>query len=309
MENYETSQGQTAISLLIENFPDAAEVVLNQCVRHSEHRNLSDPEYTVTYDFKHLDSDPDVRSPRGRFSAVKAMIKHKRERLLLHPLTLKFNERKWITLGRAVFILDFLAYLLLMIFFTIFIVGQRRSQTFRPGFNQTGPPKPKRRSMNDMDDKPKPSDIYKRDSMFTEVVAPLILIFCLIHILKEFTQIYVQRWKYFTDFTNYLDWTLYITSALFMVPFLTSRETLDEWFASMRDPRALWITGILAIFVCYTNMLLFLRRYRLFGTYIAMYVEVTKTVFQVMAVFVSLLLGFALVFHILFKEQVSLRVF
>lgn len=309
MENYETSQGQTAISLLIENFPNAAEVVLNQCVHHSEHRSLSDPEYTVTYDFKHLDSDPDVRSPRGRFSAVKAMIKHQRERLLLHPLTLKFNERKWVTLGRAVFILDFLAYLLLMIFFTIFIVSQRQGQTFRPGFNQTKPAKPKPRSMNDMDDKPKPSDIYKRDSIFTEIVAPLILIFCLIHILKEFTQIYVQRWKYFTDFTNYLDWTLYITSALFMVPFLTTRAALDEWFASMRDPRALWITGILGIFVCYTNMLLFLRRYRLFGTYISMYVEVTKTVFQVMAVFVSLLLGFAVVFHILFKEQVSLRVF
>lgn len=71
----------------------------------------------------------------------------------------------------------------------------------------------------------------------------------------------------------------------------------------------IWITGILAIFVCYTNMMLFLRRYRLFGTYVAMYVEVTKIVFQVMAVFVFLLLGFALVFHILFTEQVSLRIF
>ena len=71
----------------------------------------------------------------------------------------------------------------------------------------------------------------------------------------------------------------------------------------------IWITGILAIFVCYTTMMLFPRRYRLFVTYVAMYVEVTKIVFQVMAVFVFLLLGFALVFHILFTEQVSLRIF
>lgn len=36
-----------------------------------------------------------------------------------------------------------------------------------------------------------------------------------------------------------------------------------------------------------------------------MYLEVTKTVFQVMAVFVYLIVAFALVFFILFKEQVS----
>ena len=91
LEDYETSNGQTAISLLIENFPEAAEVVLDHSVHYSEHLNPSNPEYTVTYNFKHLDHDPDVKSSNGRFSAVKTMIKHKRDRLLLHPLTLKFN--------------------------------------------------------------------------------------------------------------------------------------------------------------------------------------------------------------------------
>ena len=52
-------------------------------------------------------------------------------------------------------------------------------------------------------------------------------------------------------------------------------------------------------------MMLFLRRYRLVGTYISMYIEVTKTVFQVMVVFIFLVLGFALAFYVLFKEQVS----
>ncbi|KAL9969326.1 hypothetical protein ACROYT_G021526 [Oculina patagonica] len=50
-------------------------------------------------------------------------------------------------------------------------------------------------------------------------------------------------------------------------------------------------------------MMLFLRRYRLFGTYISMYIEVAKTVIQVMVVFIFLVMGFALVFYILFKEQ------
>lgn len=305
LENYETSSGQTAISLLIENFPEAAEVVLNQCVHPSEHLNTSDPDYTITYDFKNLDRGPDVKTSSKRFSAVQTMMKHKRQRLLLHPLTLKFNERKWYTLGRYAFLVDFVTYLILMILFTIFIVDQRRGQNFRPAEDDRGttPRKVNRSAQGSL--KPKPSDIYRRDSAFTETVPALVMIFSVLHMCKELFQIYVQRWSYFKDFSNYLDWTLYITTALFMVPYVTSPDTLDIWFEGMKDPRVLWIVGVVAIFVCYTNMMLFLRRYRLFGTYISMYVEVTKTVFQVLAVFVFLVLGFALVFHVLFREQVG----
>ena len=311
LENYQTSNGQSAVSLLIEYFPDAAEVVLNQCVHHSEHLSISDPEYTVTFNFKYLDHDPDVTMPGGRFSAIRTMIKHKRERLLLHPLTLRFNERKWDRLGRYVFMFDFATYLILMILFTVFIVDQRRGQNFKPAnYTRRPPPRPLERNENGEEYfKPKPSDIYKKDNAFTEAVPHVVMVFALLHMCKEFWQIYVQRWNYFKDMANYLDWALYITTALFMVPYVTSPDTLDTWFESMKDPRSLWIIGIFAIFVCYTNMMLFLRRYRLFGTYISMYVEVTKTVFQVMVVFVFLVLGFALVFYLLFKEQVKITLF
>ena len=304
LETYQTSNGQTAISLLIENFPEAAEVVLTQCLHYSEHLNPTDPEYTVTYNFKYLDKNPDLKTPNGRFSAVKTMIKHKRERLLLHPLTLKFKERKWSLLGSYVFMIDFVTYLMLMILFTIFIVDQRMGQDFKPT-DDTRPPKMNKTSAEGYF-KPKPSDIYKKGTAFTEIVPPMIMIFALFHLCREFLQIYVERLNYFKHLSNYLHWALYISTSLFMVPYLTSVELLDDWFEGMNDPRALWITGMVGIFVCYTNMMLFLRRYRLFGTYISMYIEVAKTVFQVMVVFVFLILGFALVFHILFKEQVRI---
>ena len=260
------SNGQTAISLLVENFPEAAEVVLNQCVRSSDHLNPADPDYVVTYDFKHVDPGPDAVLSSGRFSTVQMMIKHKRERLLLHPLTLKFNERKWQRLGRYVFLFDFVTYLLLMVFFTVFIVYVPSKGT----------------------------------------IPFLILTFSLLRTCKELLQIYVQRWNYFKDLSNYLNWTLYITTALFMVPYVTNPDVLNEFFASTKDSQVLWNIGVIAIFVCYTNMMLFLRRYRLFGTYISMYIEVTKTVFQVMIVFIFLVLGFAFAFYVLFKEQVLL---
>ena len=295
LEGYQTKTGQTAISLLIENFPEAAEAALNQCVHHSPHLNVSDPDFTVTYDFKYLDPGPQIKVCSKRFSAVRAMIKHKREGLLLHPLTRKFNERKWIALGRYGFIGDFFTYFMLLILLSIFVVEQRKDVDFRP-VNYT-----------DGQFKPKPSDVYKRDSAFTKSVPFIVMVFAILHICKEFFQIYMERWNYFKDTSNYLDWILYISTILFMAPYVTSLDELDERFSGMNDPRIPWIHGVVAIFVCYTNMMLFLRRYRLFGTYISMYTEVTKTVVQVMVVFILLVMGFALVFYILFKEQVRYR--
>ena len=236
------------------------------------------------------------------------MVKHKRERLLLHPLTLKFKERKWSLLGSYVFMIDFVTYLMLMILFTIFLVEQRRGQDFKPANYTRGAPRPPKMNKTSAQEyfKPKPSDIYKKETAFTEIVPPVIMIFALFHMCREVLQLYVERWNYFKHLSNYLHWALYISTSLFMVPYLTSLKYLDEWFEGMKDPRSLWIIGIVAIFVCYTNMMLFLRRYRLFGTYISMYIEVIKTVFQVMVVFVFLVAGFALVFYILFKEQVRI---
>ena len=120
-------------------------------------------------------------------------------------------------------------------------------------------------------------------------------VFVILHACKEFFQIYMQRWRYFKDTSNYLRWIFYLS--------ITAATGI--WPAADVDTRDVWIPWGVAIFVCYTNMMLFLRRYRLFGTYISMYTEVIKTVVQVMAVFVFLVLGFALVFYILFKEQVT----
>ena len=266
-------------------------------MHHSQHLNISDPDYAVTYNFKYLDLGPDIADCSKRFSTVETMIKHKRERLLLHPLTLKFNERKWTSFGRYVYIVDFFTYLLLMILFTVFIVDQREDQDFKP---------PRTNMSKGVKDvfKPKPSDVYRVDTSFTEAVPIIVVMFASFHLCKEIFQIYVQRWNYFKDTSNYLDWILHISMTLFMVPYVTPRSVVDEWFSAMKDPRTIWNLGILAIFVCYTNMMLFLRRYRLFGTYISMYIEVTKTVVQVMVVFVFLVLGFALVFYLLLKEQV-----
>ena len=274
-------------------------------MHNSPHLNISDPDYSVTYDFKYLDPGPQENVSSKRFSAVEKMIKYKRERLLLHPLTLKFNERKWTTLGRFGFFINIFTYFTLLILLSIFIDEQREGALDFRAANYTGMPNGSGKANEHL--KPKPSDIYKKDSAFAESVPFIVMIFTTLHICKEFFQMYMQRWNYFKDTSSYLNWILYVSTTLFMAPYVTYLHDLDKRFSGVSDPRYLWLHGVVAIFVCYTNMMLFLRRYRLFGTYISMSIEVTKTVFQVMVVFIFLVMGFALVFYILSKEQVSLK--
>lgn len=49
-----------------------------------------------------------------------------------------------------------------------------------------------------------------------------------------------------------------------------------------------------------------LNRFKIFGNYVVMFTEVSKTVVRVLLVFSVFLLGFAIVFYVLFKEQVRL---
>ena len=220
------------------------------------------------------------------------MIKHKRERLLLHPLTLKFNERKWSTLGKFGFFGDFVTYFILLIFLSIFVVqlrGAPKVTTFSTLENDTDVLNTSKKPENKTE-----YDYYEEDSPFAESMRTTCLVFATLHVCKESFHIYMQRWRYFKDISNYLRWIFYLS-----ILGTTGILRLDDKSLDV------WIPWGVAIFVCYTNVMLFLRRYRLFGTYISMYTEVIKTVIQVMVVFVFLVLGFALVFYILFKEQVK----
>ena len=306
LENYQTKNERTSISLLVENFPEAAEVALTQCVHYSPHLNTTNPEYSIRYDFKYLDPGPEAKHCSKRFSTVKTMIKHQRERLLLHPLTLKFNERKWSTLGKFGFFGDFVTYFILLVFLSLQVVLLRgapyvttsvaRLQNDSDVLSEIDTSEKNDTHVLISTDTSGPSGyVYANEySVFVKSMPIICLVFVVLHVCKESFHIYMQRWRYFKDTSNYLRWVFYLS-------ILATTDILEI----DAESRVKWIPWGVAIFVCYTNMMLFLRRYRLFGTYISMYTEVIKTVVQVMVVFVFLVLGFALAFYILFKEQVK----
>ena len=125
----------------------------------------------------------------------------------------------------------------------------------------------------------------------------VIFAFLIISLLKEIFQIFWQRLGYFKDYTNLVDLSMYLSTLIFILPYLTNQELYG-------DVRVQWTFGTLALLLCYSNWCLSLRRITSLSLYITMYIEVLQTFVRVILIFAVLLLGYTLVFYVLLKEEV-----
>ena len=248
-----------------------------------------------------------------RFFGPTTMVTYGRESLLLHPLTTKLLDIKWKYFGKHVYYFNLVTYLVFLISYTLFIVSERAAQTFTVRSNSTVQANavnaPLQQSVGSTSavqgNGIKASDIFERRTQLNSVVLTIALVFASGHMLKEVIQMFLQGRRYFCDPTNLTDWALYICTFTFTLPYMLTPTELDETLGTMKNPRNIWLFGVVSIFLCYLNLLLFLRRFQRFGIYVAMFVEVSKTIGKFMVIFSVLILAFAIVFHILFKEQAS----
>ena len=272
--------GHTPMKLLIEHFPESAELLMDSCVKRSEMMNSNDPQFTITYDFRLLDPGPDDPAFLNgwRFFGPSTMVKYERKQLLLHPLTQVLLNQKWSILGRFVHYFNFLSYLVFVTLFSAFIVIEREEFVYgghRPTLhNERG-------------------------------LSYVVFSFTVVNLLKEILQISIERLKYFMNISNVIEWVLYGTAFAFMIPFVMPESVVEDHFKPMIHLENLWMVGVTSISLCYANLVLFLRRFRLFGIYVTMFLEVTQTLFKTLLVFFVCLVGFSIVFFVLFKEQVS----
>ena len=269
---HKDDKGHTPMQLLIEQFPESAELLMDHCIKRSEMKGSNDPNFTVTCDFHFLDPGPDdTTCLRGRrFFGLSTMVKHQRTALLFHPLTQVLLNKKWSTFGRFIYF-NFLSYLVFVGLYTSFIIQLR-------------------------------SDSDLAIHMF------VLLAFISIQFIKEIIIICIQRLRYFTVLDNLMEWVLYFTVLTFLVLLLVVYIIVGLFTgqsASASDiSEEYWIVGGTSIFLCYANLVLFLRRLSVVGIYVNMFIEVTKTVLKVLLVFFVFFFGFALVFFVLFKEKV-----
>ena len=310
-------QGHSPMKLLIEHFPESAELLMDRCVKRSEMTSSNDPLFTVTYDFHLLDPGPDdpAFAHGRRFFGPSTMVKHERKSLLLHPLTQALLNKKWSTFGRFIYYLNFLSYLIFVGLYSAFMVTEREKQNFTTTFKVQGEECYYDWDFDDYNYNDSAeqstqiycvqvSNIYDTETEFSKGFSYIVFGFAIVHLAKEILQMIIQRFKYFTEISNLLEWSLYGTAFAFMIPYIMPDDVTQDLFGEMTDPYLLWIVGVVSIFLCYANLVLFLRRFRLFGIYVTMFLEVTLTVVKVLLVFLVFILGFAIVFFILFKEQV-----
>jgi len=127
-----------------------------------------------------------------------------------------------------------------------------------------------------------------------KLLAAAILAFSIMNAFKEVLQMKQQRWSYLGDAGNLLEWILYITAAVFVGPFLVGQSTTSQWQC-----------GAVAIFLAWFNLLLFLQRFDVFGIYVVMFLEILKTLVQVISVFSVLIVAFGFAFYILLRTGSS----
>jgi len=276
-----TSVKPNPMGRLIEHFPDAAHIVMDRCIQ----RSLS--ERSIKYDFTLLDPGPDDQTgDKGeRFLGLATMVNHKQQLLLTHPLSRKLMVLKWRKFGWFVYGGNLFLYSIFLLFLTIFVLTERADIDFPE------PPEP--------GEKPEiEDDFFDERNSFNRAVPFIVIIFAVLHLAKEIYQIYSQRFRYFTEWSNALEWTLYITALLFVLPYVGDPNTFKNTYA------VYWQMGTFSIFFGYINLILIIEPLKYVGLYVTMFLEVMKTVLKVLCLFVMFTLAFSMAFFILLKEQV-----
>ena len=137
------------------------------------------------------------------------------------------------------------------------------------------------------------------DSENSSAIPSVVLAFVILKIMSEIIQLAWLRLNYFKEYSNLLDLAMEITALIYILPYVTHHELYG-------NAQVQWRAGTVALLLTYINCILSLRRVSGVAIYISMYVEVFLTFIKVIAIFTVFLIGYALVFHVLLIQEVSL---
>ena len=147
------------------------------------------------------------------------------------------------------------------------------------------------------DDLKKISEEGPANKLYGKLLSPIIMIFCGVQILKVIVQLVVLRKKFFKNFANYVEVTLYCVSLVYITRFMYARQVT----------RSLSELGVIVIFLGWSNFLLYLQRVPMYRLYIVMFLKVAVTIVKLLFVFLVIILAFGLTFYLLFLRQTSFR--
>ncbi|XP_063445615.1 transient receptor potential cation channel subfamily A member 1-like [Mytilus trossulus] len=289
--NVRNSEGFTPMKRLIQRCPEAALVVLDNCVEYSK-RKKDDPNFMVTFDYTYIDPGvDDMMSKKSRFFAPKAMARYKRESLLSHILVQSNLMHKWLERGYLYFYINFLVFFAFLCCLQFFSIMMPKITT-----NVLDNVRQCPLLLNDtLLANPAIVAIHKELGLYskmeipkTEMVALKACVFFMVIILmlNQITMCFTTGWKYFTALDNWLSWTTIIATLVFLLPF-NNLPCLNNW-------RAGWMAAALG----WLMLMNILRGFSSIGIYFIMFSEVIITLLKVVLILCIFLMAFSSAFHI-----------
>lgn len=83
------------------------------------------------------------------------------------------------------------------------------------------------------------------------IAGVVILIYIFLRILREFIQIYQQKWQYLFEPNNFISWMLYVSAVIMVSPIFNGGWITDNHFSA----------SSITVFLSWFNLLLFLQRF------------------------------------------------
>ncbi len=204
------------------------------------------------------------------------MVKFGRTNHLSHPLCETLLRQKWISYGFPIYMLNLSFYLLFLFLLSYFVI------TF-PACNHHDP-----ESWHSTNNSCSgiPFESFRKSATAFQICAIWYIVFyCFLNYILEIIQLTQDGYEYFQDIENYVQWTLYVTTCIFTLPFLFDQS----WHYQ-------WVAGSISIFTAYLALLFLLGRFDIYGIYVIMFLEIMKTLLHVLSLFSILIFGFALTY-------------
>ena len=129
----------------------------------------------------------------------------------------------------------------------------------------------------------------------------VVILFAVCRLVLEFGQLIFLRLSYVKDWVNWMEIALFICSIIFVWVYNTECQCVLDWQ---------WPFGVVAVFVGWINLLVFISKFPLTGIYVLMFVKILYTFLKMLILTLLLVIAFGLTFYMIFFDpaaNVSLR--
>jgi transient receptor potential cation channel subfamily A protein 1 len=217
------------------------------------------------------------------------MVVHGRVELLAHPLSQKYLQMKWNSYGKYFHLANLLFYCIFLMLVTMFASHMMQNMVSVSDNSET----PQHRNSNYSFSL---SDMYDNSQMkLTSTIVTsgiFIIVYVLLNSIREFIQLYQQKWHYLFEPINLISCLLYVSAFIMVIPIF-----IDGNMSSCHVSA----TSV-TVFLSWFNLLLFLQRFDQVGIYVVMFLEILQTLIKVLIVFSILIIAFGLAFYILLSK-------